>query len=258
MCNCGSNGFQFGWPGVPGVRLPLSSCGCNQFPAQPCSPFPVCGPNGCPILLDSACVIYHQNMNTPSNLINLNLPNGSTLQLILDTIDSQLGNVNVTSWNLPILRAITPITTLRQFGEAVDTQIGLINVAISGLVADNIANTVTDTPTIHFGVSGTLGRNITGNVKISATANNLLIAESDGLYSTPQTLSIDVVNKKLTITEGNTVDFSSLICGASGFLGNLTADPTATDGQYWFRTDLSATVGLRIKLNGAVRTITTS
>lgn len=252
-------GFQSGWPGVPGVRLPLSSCGCNDFPAQPCSPFPFCGPNGCPILLDSSCVIYHKNMNTPSGLVNLNLPNGSTVELILNTIDTQLGNINVTNWTLPFLRSIYTITNLQQFGQDVDTQLGLFNTAINNLNNQALVpNTTNDSSTIHFSVSGTLGRVLTGNVKISSTANNLLIANADGLYSTPQTLSIDYTAKTLSITEGNTVDFSSLICGASGFLGDVTADPTATDGQYWFRTDLSASVGLRIKLNGLVRTITTS
>jgi len=251
-------GYQNGWPGVPGVRLPLSSCGCNDFPAQPCSPFPICGPNGCPIHLDSACVIYHKNMNTISGLVNLNLPNGSTLELILNTIDVQLGPLNVSNWSLPVLRAIYTINTLKQFGEAVDTQIGLINDAIADLEASAVPIVATDSATIDFTTSGTLDHNITASVKISASANNLLIANVDGLYSTPQTLSIDYVNKTLSITEGNEVDFSSLVCGASGFLGNVTSDPTAIDGQYWFRTDLSAASGLRIKLNGSVRTITTS
>lgn len=252
-----TNSFQSGWPGCPGIQVstPLINCGCSQFPAQPCPPFPACSPAGCPILLDSACVIYHQNMNTASGLINLNLPNGSTLELILNTIDATFG-VPVINWNLPFLRAVPfTITNLQQFGQAVDTEFSLISTSLGTALTPNSS---TDTSSIHFILSGTLNRNISGNVKISANANNLLSIQPDGLYSSPQTLSINYTTKILSISQGNSVDLTSLVCGASGFLGDVTADPTAIDGQYWFRTDLAATVGLRIKLNGAVRTITTS
>jgi hypothetical protein len=196
-------------------------------------------------------------MNTASGLINLNLPNGSTLELILNTIDSQLGSVNVIPWSLPTLRAIYTITSLQQFGQAVDTQIGLINASITALEAGAaVPITSTPTPSITFALSGTLDHNISANVNISATANNLLVINSDGLYATPQTLSINYTTKELSITNGNTVSFASLVCGASGFLGNVTADPSATDGQYWYRTDLSPLAGLRIQVNGTVHTIT--
>lgn len=263
MCsNCNTNGFQHGWPGSPGIMVstPLVSCGCNNFPAQPCSPSFPCGPTGCPIQLDSDCVIYHKNGNIASGLINLGLNNGSTAQLIFDTIDSKLGVLNVNAWSLPYLRAVPyTITNLQQFGQSVDTEFGLVNTAILALQAGaGSPLSKTDTNSIHFILSGTLNHNISANVQISATANNQLSVLADGLYAAPQTLAIDYPNKKLSISSGNTVDFSSLVCGASGFLGNVTADPTAIDGQYWFRTDLAAASGLKIKLNGAVRTITTS
>lgn len=240
----------------------FENCGCGprrpSFPAEPCFPsFPNCNTSGCPILLDTACSIYHKNMNIISGLVNLNLPNGSTLELILNTIDSQLGNLNVNSWSLPFLREVPyTITTLAQFGAAVDTQFSLIADDISALQADvNVPNTATDTTTIDFTLTGTLSRNISGDVKVSATAGNLLTIQSDGLFSQSQDLSIDYTNKTLTITEGNTVDFSSIVNGNAGFLGNFTSDPTATDGQYWFRTD---TTQLKMKLNGTVKIITIS
>jgi hypothetical protein len=44
-----------------------------------------------------------------------------------------------------------------------------------------------------------------------------------------------------------------------GYLGEVTSDPVgAVNGQYWFRTDLAVANGLRIKLNGSVRTIPTT
>lgn len=245
--------YQNGWPGVPGIQLPFGPCG-----STPCSPYPPCGPNGCPILLDSTCVIYHKDKNTASGLINLNLPNGSTLELILNTIDAQLGAVNVTGWTIPFLRSIYTIGTLQQFGQSVDTQLSLINTAITTLQSDvAVPFVANDSSTIDFTQSGPLGHTISAAAKVSATANNLLQIEADGLYAVPQILAIDPVAKTLSISAGNEVDFSALVCGASGFLGNVTADPTSTDGQYWYRTDL-ALAGLRIKLNGAIHTITIS
>jgi hypothetical protein len=244
--------YQNGWPGVPGVQLPFGPCG-----STPCNPYPPCGPNGCPILLDSTCVIYHKNMNTTSGLINLNLPNGSTLELILNTIDAQLGQLNVPLWSLPFLRAVPyTIGTLQQFGQAVDTEFSVLSAAIIALqTAVAVPLVANDSTTIDFTQSGTLNHTFTGMVKVSANAFNLLAIEPDGLYATPQTLSIDAVNKLLTITEGNTVDFSSLICGASGFLGNVTVDPTSTDGQYWWNTTSNQ---LKIKVNGIIKIITTT
>ena len=90
-CDCGGRG--------------CSNCRTGRFPAQPCnSQFPPSNSCGCPDLLDSNCVIYHKYNNMISGLVNLNLGNGSTLQLILDSIDAQLGYINVSRWALPNLR----------------------------------------------------------------------------------------------------------------------------------------------------------
>jgi len=239
-------------------RRPLSSCGCNEFPAQPCGPFfPSCGPNGCPILLDASCVIYHKFGNSPSGLINLGLPNGSTADLIFNTIDGVLGNLNVASWSLPVLRGIYGgITNLQQFGQDVDTQFGIVGQAITNLQSGStgVPITSTPTPTITFVLSGILGHNISANVNISASANNLLSANSDGLFSAPQNLSINAGAKTLSISNGNTVDLTSLVCGVSGFLGDVTSDPSSfIDGQYWYNTTSGQ---LKIRLNGATRIIT--
>jgi len=251
--------FGCTWPMTPVERLPLSSCGCNDFPAQPCNP---CVPAGtCPILLDTACVIYHKNGNSPTELINLNLGNGSTAELIFNTIDQQLGFIQVQNWNIPVLRGIYgTVNNLIQFGQDVDTQIGLINTAITALQAGaGSPLTKTDTPSIQIVLSGTLNHNISANVNISSASGNSLSINSDGLYDAPQTLSVNPSARTLTISNGNTVNLAALVCGVSGYLGEVTSDPVSpVNGQYWFRTDLSASVGLRIQLNGSVRTITTS
>jgi len=198
-------------------------------------------------------------MNTTSNLLALGLGNGSTLQLILDTIDSKLRNIDVNSWSLPCLRAISPITTLQAFGQLVDTRLCQIQIEIDDLTAEAAVPLVAnDSSSIDFSTSGTLDHTLTGNVKLSTAAGNQIAIDSEGLVVAPQTLSIDYTNKTLTISDGNTVNFASLICGVSGFLGNVTSDPTAVDGQYWYRTDLLPNFGLKIKLNGVVKTITIS
>lgn len=254
------NGFQQGWPGAPGVRI--GDCGCGPFPSPcPSFPFPPCGNNGCPIMLDTNCSIYHLLQSSASRLVNLNLPNGSTLQLILETIDLQLGQINVNAWSLPFLRAVPyTITTLTQFGQSVDTEFSVVQAQLNILNAQALTPiTANDSASIHFVTSGTLNHTITASVKISATVPNTVSIVGDGLLGTPQTLSVDYVNRRLSITDGNTVDFSSLVCAPGGWLGNVTADPAgAADGEYWYRTDLAVNSGLKIKLNGVVKTITIS
>jgi hypothetical protein len=68
-------------------------------------------PNGCPPdvcgggYIDSNCDIYHLFDRVPSKLVNLGLPNGSSAQLIFETIDAYLGAIG--SNNGPIV----PIST---------------------------------------------------------------------------------------------------------------------------------------------------
>jgi len=242
-------GYSNGWPGAPGIQLfPLSSCGCGPSPCPPT----YCG---CPIQLDSGCLIYHKNMNVATALINLNLPNGSTGELIFNTIDAALGPINVNTWVLTFLRSLYTITSLPQFGVAVDTQFSLLASQIATLTtAANTPITSTPSTSIIITPSGSLGHVLSAAVRISATANNTVSVLSDGIYGTPQTLAVDYINKNLTISGGNTVSLSSLVCGASGFLGNVATDPTAIDGQYWWNTTSST---LKIHVNGIVKTITT-
>jgi len=49
------------------------------------------------------------------------------------------------------------------------------------------------------------------------------------------------------------IDTINTTIAGMGYLGEVTVDPTAENGQYWFRTDLDQ---LRIKLNGSTRIIT--
>lgn len=57
--------------------------------SSPC-PQP-CG-DGCKEEIDSSCVIYHQPNTSPTQLENINLPNGSSVEEILEKIDDIIGN----------------------------------------------------------------------------------------------------------------------------------------------------------------------
>jgi len=239
MCNCNYNCSC------------QSSCDpCNQT-VQSCSQY------GCPVQLDFKCVIYHKDNNEISQLTALGLSNGSTLELIIEAIDDQLEQLNVPDWSLPYLRASYLINSLQQFGEAVDDEFADIQSQVTALgVLINTAIVANDSATIDFTTSGTLNHTITASVKVSATAGNTLQALGDGLFVPVPTLSFNASTKVLTIVGGNSQDLSSVY---TGFLGNVTSDPvSSSDGQYWFRTDLPVADGLRMKLNGSVRTIPTT
>lgn len=219
-------------------------------------------PSGCPVQLDFSCVIYHKSNNELSQLTNLGLNNGATLDQFAVAVDNLLGQLNVPDWSLPFLRNAPnsyTINNLEQFGEAVDTELADLQAQIDALaLSAAVPITPVDSATVDITANGTLNHTVKADVKFSATADNQAEALADGVYVAPQTLSINVANKTLSISDGNTVNLASLTCGVGGFLGNFTADPSAADGQYWFRTDLPVADGLRIRLNGNVRTIPTT
>lgn len=79
-------------------------------------------------------------------------------------------------------------------------------------------------------------------------ASNIINTIEQFATATDSTLS-DITDEITTINETLT---------ASGYLGEVASDPVSIEnGQYWFRIDLPVTDGLRIKLNGSIRTIPT-
>jgi hypothetical protein len=203
-----------------------------------------------------ACVFYHKDNNKLTELDGLAFTNGATLEIIIEAIDEKIKELNVLDFNLPCLRVTYVIHTLEQFAEAVDTEICLIKDSVADLTEESatpfIAN---DSATIDFTTSGTLNHTLTGSVKLSETSGNRLSEEIDGIYVDGQILSIDYDLKTISISDGNTLNFASLMSGTLGFLGNLASDPSATDGQYWYNTSSNL---LKIKVNGLVKTITIS
>jgi hypothetical protein len=212
---------------------------------------------GCPLQLDFDCVFYHKSNSEVSNLTKLGITNGATLGLFAETVDTYIGQIKVSEYVIPGLTAEYTINTLKQFAEAVDdelTQIKSDITAISSSAAIPISKT--DSATVAITISGTGSHTIKSDVKVSATASNLLSALSDGLYVTPQTLNLDYSTKELSISNGNSFNLAPLISGVGGFLGNLTSDPTGiVDGQYWYNTTSSQ---LKIKVNGVTKVITTT
>lgn len=193
-------------------------CNCHSYT---CNPF-----IECPIQLDTKCIIYNKNGNDESLLTSLNLPNGTTVKLILEQIDEKIAQLNVLNTNLPYLRTSYVINTLQQFLTAVD---------------DKLSD---------------LASAITGAVDISADSGNIISAHVDGIYAAASTLSVDYVNKTLSISGGNTVNLTGIFTTPSPYLGEVSSDPSgAVNGNYWWNTTSST---LKIRVNNTTRTITTT
>jgi hypothetical protein len=242
----------------------MADCGCSNSYVNYNQVVSICDPcntnTGCPIQLDFDCVIYHKDNNEVTNLTNLALTNGATLNQFAEAVDTYIGFIKAQDYNLPCLRDTYTINSLQEFAEAVDTELCEIRTEIETIEA-SVATPITpvDTASINLGASGVLNHTLQADVIISPNSGNRLSIQGNGLFSSPQILSVNYSTKELTIVGGNTVALAALFTPVSGFLGNVTADPaTPLDGQYWFRTDLAAASGLRIQLNGSVRTITTS
>jgi hypothetical protein len=223
------------------------SCGCEQI-LVPCSD------TGCPIQLDSACVLYHKANSEISTLTNLGIANGATLELILETIDAALASLRISTWTLPTLRSNHTINTLQQFAESADTEIGLLKTSVTALqAASSTPITPIDTQSVDITVSGTNNHSIQAAVKVSAVAGNRFSIQSDGGYVASQTLSVDYNAKSLSISNGNTVSLTSLLSTVDGFLGTFSTDPSAVlEGQYWYNSTDSK---LKIKVNSLVKQI---
>jgi hypothetical protein len=245
--------FQDGWPGGIGFPLPGAArgCGCNSFP-PPFPPQRDCdrdrggfGP------IDSSNVIYHLFQQSLSNLINMELPNGTSAQIIFETIDGYIGPLKVGNWFISNIRTLFPAVNfqnVQQFGQAVDAELGTLIGNINTISGSSMVPlTSTNTESITFNLTGTLNRNISASVNISTSSGNTLILNPDGLFAIPQQLSINYLTNQIGITGGNTVNLPN---APSGWLGNLSSDPSsAVDGNYWYNTSSSQ---LKFKANGII------
>ena len=145
-------------------------------------------------------------------------------------------------------------TNVQQFGQAVDYEIGILFATMTAISGQSLVPlSSTNTPTIDFVLTGTLNRNISANVNVSAASGNTLTINPDGLFDAPQQLTINYLTNEIGISGGNTVNLPN---APAGYLGNLSADPgTAVDGNTWYNTTSSQ---YEVKVNGAVHVVTIS
>ena len=231
----------------------MSNCiPCSQ--TQNCGTPDPCIP--CEITLDFKCIFYNTLGTDVTCLDGLNLANGSSLKLFAETVDEKIKQLNVINFSLTNLRQDYVINTLQQFSEAVDTQLGILETTVNGITGlSNLALTANDSSSINFTTSGTLNHTLTGSVIISAAAHNQASIVSDGVFVSPQTLSVNYDAKTISISDGNSIDISSLMASPSGYLGNVTSTPSyAINGNYWYNT---STGKLMIKVNNIVKEIVT-
>lgn len=245
----------------------MADCGCGsnhyQSPHQYVSICDPCNTNtGCPIQLDWDCVIYHKDNNEVTALTNLGLTNGATLNQFGEAVDVYIGFLKAQDYDLPCLRTTYDYTinSLQQFAEAVDTvlcELAADITAVEGSVATPI--TPVDSASINLSATGTLAHTLQADVIVSPNAGNRLSIQGNGLFASPMVLTVDYNAKTIGLVGSNSVSVAALFSPVSGFLGNVTSDPsTPLDGQYWYRTDIGLATGLKIRLNGTTRTITTS
>lgn len=229
------------------------ACGCTE--STPC--VSLCNDaNGCPIQLDFDCVIYHKDNNEINNLASLGLTNGATLNLFAEVVANYIAQIKVADFILPCLRNTYTINTIRQLSEAIDTELCQIKTDIGDLeTLVNLPITGQDSDSINLTTSGVNNHTLKADVRVSVQGTNLLDVLLDGLHVAPQTLSVDAINKTLSISDGNTVSLAGLGCSVDGFLGDLAADPASpVNGTYWFNT---TTNELKMKVSTGIKVFTT-
>lgn len=123
-------------------------CGQDYLRCNCVSQVPYCeqcsADNSCAEEFPAECVIYHSyDDSPPSALTCLGISNGASVEHIVEVIGQAVCNIHIDE---------TPLT-------------------------------VVDTTTIDFTASGTKGHTLTGSVKRSSTAGNIIQINSDGLYA---------------------------------------------------------------------------
>lgn len=160
---------------------PANPCGCNAPYYQSIS-YPLnCDSSAspCPIQLDAQCVIYHKLNNEVSKLTNLNISNGGTLEITLETIDSYIAQLNINNLSLPYLKGKYSIINLQQFASKVDTELGLLNASVETLEDS-------DAPMGRWlgNLSSDPGGSIDGDYWWNTTSSSLKIKVNNGVVKT--------------------------------------------------------------------------
>lgn len=88
---------------------------------------------GCPVQLDFSCILYHKSNGEVTELDGLNLSNGASLELAIETIDEKIKQLDVLGLTLTYLRSKYTVNTLQQFITAVETELSELNNRVTAL-----------------------------------------------------------------------------------------------------------------------------
>lgn len=198
---------------------------CNNLPggsvvviSEPQQPYcEQCGSDICVEKIDSSCVIYHINNDSPTQLVNMNMPNGSTVEEILEAIDNFLAgaaSISGTSGTSGVSGAAGTSGTSGVSGSSGSS-------GVSGVAGTN-------------GSSGTSG--VDGTSGISGTSG---VNGTSGINGTSGTNGTSGVNGS------NGTSGTSGVNGTSGIDGTSGTSAAAADVQsgVWTPT-ISGTVNL--------------
>lgn len=116
----------------------IDNCGCEQEPCIPCN-----DDTKCIQKIDAECVVYHIDDDKPSKLTCLGIPNKTTLEAIIEAIDTKICNATTLQ---------TPLTVI-------------------------------DTDSVDLTSTGIAGHTLQADVKISADLGNSIEVRPTGLYS---------------------------------------------------------------------------
>lgn len=126
---------------------------------------------------------------TLCEVLGTQIPGGITSLSTLNTaIQSNLTNINLIKNQTVIscfqtLASLTATENISALLLAIQTIICDLNDRVTSLeVSGGLALTANDSTTIDFTTSGTLNHTLTGSVKLSATANNALTADTTGVH----------------------------------------------------------------------------
>lgn len=207
-----------------------TSSGCN-----PCYSTPCYVTSGCPIQLDFSCILYHKNNNEVTELDGLNLSNGATLELVIETLDEKIKQLAVLDFSLPYLRSLYVINTMKQFVEAVDTELSGITsgTASSGTYTPTIQEvTVTSVPiTASIHTYTRVGDIVTVYGSIAITD---MVVDNDTIV----TITLPVASNFASTANLNGVATSSSN-GNSSITGDISANVAGDVAQLQFNTGLT-------------------
>ena len=175
--------------------------------------------------MDSQCVIYHQNTQVPTKLTCLGMPNGSSVEAILEKIDQFV----CSAFNTPLIAVDSPSIDFSQSGNAGHTFTADVNIStqagnILSILSDGLYATVLNDGKVKVNAS-TPARYLEEAI-IGATDGCVSIsAETDdsGLLVLHPTLNIDCLSSLLCNSSAFGVCLANTLCSSDNFVNCIQA-----------------------------------